>query len=147
MQFFKRKKNVSNNASENIDGVSLLEKHKNGLISDESFLVSFSRVKVFFSTPFGDHEDGGSRLFALPDQDETAYLPAFTSAERLMEFYEKAGRCGFMIIEDTFMSFLETTKKINAGNTPVKLGAVIDPGYYGVTVGANMLDVVIGMVK
>lgn len=128
-----------------IDGISLLDKHESGLLDEKSFLRSFGKVNVFYSTPFGDHKDGGSRLFVLPAQDETAYLPVFTSIERAMEFYEKAGRVGFAIMEGSFTSFLETTKIINEGNTPIKLGAVIDPGYYGVTIGANSLDVVIDM--
>lgn len=130
---------------ENTDGISLLDKHESGLLDDKSFLSSFGKVKVFYSTPFGDHKEGGNRLFVLPAQDKTAYLPVFTSTERAMEFYEKAGRLGFLIMESSFTSFLETTKKINEGNTPIKLGAVIDPGYYGVTIGANSLDIVIDM--
>jgi hypothetical protein len=130
---------------ENTDGISLLDKHESGLLDDKSFLSSFGKVKVFYSTPFGDHKDGGSRLFVLPAQDETAYLPVFTSTERAMEFYKKAGRLGFLIMESSFTSFLKTTKKVNEGNTPIKLGAVIDPGYYGVTIGANSLDIVIDM--
>lgn len=134
-------------ATENNDGLSLLDAHKNGSIDDKSFLRSFGEIKVFYSTPFGDHKDGGSRLFALPAQDKTGYLPIFTSMERAMEFYETAGRCGYLLMEGTFISFLETTRDINAGDTPVKLGAVIDPGYYGVTVHANALAAVIGMTK
>jgi hypothetical protein len=141
---------MQNNAEDtikNIDGISLLDKHENGLLDDKSFLVSFGKVKVFYSTPFGDYKDGGSRLFVLPAQDKTAYLPVFTSTERAMEFYEKAGRLGFLIMENSFVSFLKTTKIINEGNSPIKLGAVIDPGYYGVTIGANALDSVIDMMK
>lgn len=130
-----------------IDGISLLDKHESGLLDDKSFLSSFGKVNVFYSTPFGDHKDGGSRLFVLPAQDKTAYLPVFTSIERAMEFYEKAGRVGFAIMEGSFTSVLETTKIINEGNTPIKLGAVIDPGYYGVTISANMLDADIDMTE
>lgn len=64
-----------------------------------------------------------------------------------MKFYEEAGRCGYMIMEDTFLSFLETTNKINEGNTPVKLGVVIDPKQYGITLHASMLDAVIDSLK
>lgn len=148
MGLFKKKQDsqptMQNNA-DIIDGISLLDKHESGLLDDKSFLSSFGKVKVFYSTPFGDHKDGESRLFVLPAQDKTAYLPVFTSIERAMELYEKAGRLGFAIMEGSFASFLETTKMINEGNTPIKLGAVIDPGYYGVTIGANSLDVVIDM--
>lgn len=141
---------IQNNAGsllENIDGISLLDKHEKGLLDDKSFLCSFGKVKVFYSTPFGDHKDGSSRLFVLPAQDKTAYLPVFTSTERATKFYNEAGRLGFLLMENSFTSFLETTKKINEGNTPIKLGAVIDPGYYGVTVNATALDTVIDMTK
>ena len=142
-----RKEKVADNTLENIDGIFLLDKYEKGLLDDNSFLSSFGKVKIFYSTPFGDHKDGGGRLFVLPAQDKTAYLPVFTSTERALEFYEKVGRCGFLIMEGSFTSFLETTKKINEGNTPIKLGAVIDPGYYGITVSANALDTVIDMTK
>ena len=138
-------KKAAESTTENIEGISLLDKHERGLLDDKSFLSSFGKVKVFYSTTFGDHKDGGSRLFLLPAQDKTAYLPVFTSIKRAMEFYEKAGRVGFAILEGSFTSFLETTKKINEGKTPIKLGAVIDPGYYGVTIDANLLDAVIDM--
>lgn len=131
---------------ENTYGVSLLNKHKDGLLDDKSFLSSFGKVKVFYSTPFGDHKDGGSRLFALPAEDNTAYLPVFTSADRATEFYEKAGRLGFIIMESSFISFLESIKKVNKGNTPIKLGVVIEPEYYGVTISANFIDTVIDMI-
>ena len=133
--------------AENIDGISLLDKHEKGLLDDKSFICSFGKVKVFYSTPFGDHNDGSSRLFALPAPDKTAYLPVFTSVARIKKFYNEAGRLGFMIMEGSFTSFLETTKKTNEGMTPVKFGAVIDPGYYGVTINANALDAVIDMTK
>ncbi len=87
-----------------------------------------------------------SRLFALPASDNTGYLPVFSSFERIREFYENAGRCGYLIMEGTFLSFLETTSKINV-KAPVKLGAVIDPGYFGVTVNADMLDTAISMIR
>ena len=135
------------NSAETIDGISLLDKHENGLLDDKSFLNSFGKATVFYSTPFGDHKDGGSRLFILPAQDETAYLPVFTSTERAIEFYEKACRKGFLIMESSFTSFLETIQKINSESTPIKLGTIIDPGYYGVTIDANVLDTVIDMIK
>jgi len=129
------------------DGVSLLDKHENGLLDDKSFLKAFGKVMIFYSTPFGDHKDGNSRLFALPAKDNTAYLPVFTSTERALEFYKNAGRLGFLIMEGSFTSFLETTFSMNAGDMPVKMGAIIDPGYYGVTIDADALGAVINMTK
>jgi hypothetical protein len=131
---------------ENIDGILLLEQHEKGVIDDTSFLKGFGKSNVFYSKPYGDHKDGGGRLFALPASENTGYLPVFSSLERIKEFYENAGRTAYMIIEGSFLSFLETTSKINA-KAPVKMGAVIDPGYFGVTVDADMLDAAIRMIK
>ena len=131
---------------ENIDGIFLLEQHEKGILDDTSFLKDFGKAKIFYSTPYGDHKDGSSRLFALPDSETTGYLPVFSSHERLAEFYENAGRCAYLIIEGTFLSFLEVTSSINA-KAPVKMGAVIDPGYFGVTVSASMLDAAISLIK
>ena len=65
---------------------------------DTSFLKAFGKAKVFYSTPYGDHKDGGRRLFALPDSEDTGYLPVFSSLERIKEFYENASRCAYMIM-------------------------------------------------
>jgi len=141
MSFFsKRKTNPKN-----IDGALLLKQHEEGALDDTSFLKGFGKATVFYSTPYGDHKDGGARLFALPASEDTGYLPVFSSPERLKEFYEYAGRTAYMIIEGSFSGFLETTRQMNE-KVPIKMGAVIDPGYFGVTVDANMLDAAIRMI-
>jgi hypothetical protein len=63
---FDRIKNNKENNSER-----LLEQHKNGLIDDGAFLSEFGKMNVYYSTPFGDHKDGGNRLFLLPGPDKT----------------------------------------------------------------------------
>jgi hypothetical protein len=136
-----------NNAEpENIDGMFLLERHEKGFLDDVSFLKAFAAAKVFSSTPYGDHRDGHICFFALPAADGTGYLPVFSSLERIKEFYENAGRRAYLIIEGTFLSFLEATLKTNR-NAPIKMGAVIDPGYFAVTVNANMLEAAISLMK
>lgn len=142
MSIFRKRKTEP----ENTDGIFLLEQHEKGLLDDTSFLKAFGKAKVFYSTPYGDHKDGKGRLFVLPASDDTGYLPVFSSLEKIKEFYENAGRCNYMIMEGAFLSFLETTSKINA-EAPVKMGAVIDPGYFGVTVNADMLDTAISMIR
>jgi hypothetical protein len=142
MSIFKKRKIEP----ENIDGISLLEQHEKGDLDDTSFLKGFGKAKVYYSTPYGDHKDGDRRLFALPASENTGYLPVFSSLERIKEFYENAGRTAYMIMEGSFLSFLETTSQINA-KAPVKMGAVIDPGYFGVTVDAAMLDAAIRIIK
>ncbi len=142
MSIFKKRKTDL----ENMDSLFLLEQHEKGLLDDTSFLKVFGKAKIYYSAPYGDHKDGKSRLFALAASDNTGYLPVFSSVERIKEFYENAGRCGYLIMEGTFLSFLETTSKINS-DAPVKFGAVIDPGYFGVTVNATMLDAAIRMIR
>ena len=44
-----------------------------------------------------------------------------------------------------FHGVLATTRNVNNGDSPVKIGAIIDPGYYGITVDAANLDPVIRM--
>ena len=126
--------------------VELLDKHDKGEMNDEVFLRNFGKTNVFYSTPFGDHKDGGQRVFLLAGPNGTGYHPVFSSQERLVEFYNKAGRVGFMIMNGSFTSVLETTQKIN-GNAPVKMGIIIDPGFYDVTVDVAALETVIKMSK
>ena len=126
--------------------IELLDQHDRGEINDRIFLKGFGNARVFYSTPFGDHKDGGQKVFLLPGPDRTGYHPVFSSQERLVEFYEKAGRVGYVIMQANFTSVLETTKKSNS-NAPIKMGIMIDPGYYNVTVNADVLDAVIDMTK
>lgn len=129
-----------------LSAVELLDKHNSGEMNDEVFLRNFGKAGVFYSTPFGDHKDGGQRVFLLAGPNGTGYHPVFSSQERLVEFYNRAGRVGFITMNGPFVSVLETTKKIN-GNAPVKMGIIIDPGYYDVTVDVAALDTVIGMCR
>jgi len=135
------------NAFESIDGISLLDDYENGLLDDEAFLSSFGQVKVFYSTPFGDHKDGGVKLFAVPAPENTAYFPVFTSIERATEFFEKAGRIGFIIVGVTFTSFLEVISGLNEEGTPIEFGAIIDPGYYGITIEADSIDIALSVTQ
>ena len=125
--------------------LELLEKHAQKQINDTEFLKEFGKTKVWYSTPFGDHRDGGQRLFLIPGPDKTGYLPVFSTEKRAIEFFEKAGRAGYMRIYSDFHSVLETTSKVNKGKIPVKMGIIVDPGYYGITVDVANLDAVIRM--
>ncbi len=126
--------------------IELLDKHDKGEINDEVFLKDFGNVKVFYSTPLGNHKDGGQRLFLLTGPDNTGYHPVFTSQERLAEFYQKVGRVGYMAINGSFVSALETAKEVNR-KASVKMGLIIDPGYYDVTVDVVAIDTVLKIIK
>ena len=125
--------------------LKLLEKHEKKQINDVEFLHKFGKIKVWFSTPFGDHKDGGTRLFLIPGPDDTGYLPLFSTQERAVEFFEKTGRAGYLLIHSEFCEVLKTNREVNEGKTPVKIGAIVDPGYYGITVDVKNLDAVIDM--
>ena len=127
--------------------LELLEQHEKKQIKDVEFLHKFGKIKVWYSTPFGDHKDGGSRLFLIPGPDNTGYLPLFSTQERAVEFFEKTGRAGYLLIYSEFCNVLETNREVNKGKTPVKIGAIVDPGYYGITVDVKNLDAVIDMAR
>ena len=127
--------------------LKLLEQHEKKQINDVEFLHKFGKIKVWFSTPFGDHKDGGTRLFLIPGPDDTGYLPLFSTQERAVEFFEKTGRAGYLLIHSEFYEVLKTNREVNQGKTPVKIGAIVDPGYYGITVDVKNLDAVIDMAR
>lgn len=127
--------------------LKLLEQHEKKQINDVEFLHKFGKIKVWFSTPFGDHKDGGTRLFLIPGPDDTGYLPLFSTQERAVEFFEKTGRAGYLLIHSEFCEVLKTNREVNQGKTPVKIGAIVDPGYYGITVDVKNLDAVIDMAR
>jgi len=130
------------NTTEN--ALLLLERHEKREISDVEFLKEFGKVTVFHSTPYGDHVDGKPRLFLLPAPENTAYMPVFTSEERAREFFTKAGRAGYLLMSPTFHEALVTMKKANE-SAPIKMGLIVDPGYYGITVDVANLDAVINL--
>ena len=127
--------------------LKLLEQHEKKQINDVEFLHKFGKIKVWLSTPFGDHKDGGTRLFLIPGPDDTGYLPLFSTQERAVEFFEKTGRAGYLLIHSEFCEVLKTNREVNEGKTPVKIGAIVDPGYYGITVDVKNLDAVIDMAR
>ena len=147
MGLFKKSKKAEPQYSTVINSVSLLEKYDKGQLDDQSFLIEFSKVTVYNSTPFGDHVDGDQRPFVLPDEGNTVFLPIFTSMERAKEFFDKSGRNGFLLMEGTFLQMIESTIKINAGDKIIQFGLVVDPGYSGITLKASMLDNVLTMIR
>ena len=54
-------------------------------------------------------------------------LPLFSTQERAEEFFEKAGRAGHLLIYSGFHDVLATTRAVNKGKTPVKIGAAVHP--------------------
>lgn len=125
--------------------VELLEMQDKKLISNKDFLGQFGKEKVFYSTPYGDHKDGKPRLFLLPGPDGTGYFPAFSSMERLKEFYDYVGRVGYLVMESKFRDVIRTTLKVNNDGAPVKMGIIVDPGYFNMTIDEKFLEIVLPM--
>lgn len=132
--------------NEQLDRISLLQKHDKGELNDKTFLQNFGNVYIYYSTPVGDHIDGKPRLFALIINEKSGYLPVFITQDNAVEFYNKVGRKGFIIMRSSFISLLETLKISNNGNISLKLGAVIDPSQFGITIDVDNLDTVINMI-
>ncbi len=136
---------LKNKESVIVNGDELIEKHKQGKLNDEAFLKAFSQVKVYYSTPYGNHTDGSQKVFLLMASDKTGLLPVFTSIENAKKFYDTAGRVDYMLMEGTYLSVLQTTQKINEGSPkpPIPIGLVIEPEKNGAVVSANILKKVI----
>lgn len=81
------------------------------------------RKRVFYSTPFGDTRDGQQQSFLLQRQG-TFFLPAFRSANSLRDFYERANRVAYMILEGDLADLMNT----NSSLEPMReVGIVIEP--------------------
>lgn len=128
--------------AEKLSAVELYEKFNNGEMDASSFLHQFGKEKFFYSTPFGERKDGSNALFVLQGPDSTGYLPIFSNTDRAKEFFEKANRAGYLLMQSTFHEILVTAKKANE-KAPVKLGVIVDPGYPGINVDVKNLDSII----
>lgn len=128
------------------DGAKLLKKYENKELDDAQFLKLFSKVKIYYSTPLGDTKDGGSKLFLIQsiDKPEQLYHPVFISIESATEFFEKAGRATYMLLEDNFLSFLKFATETYK-NAPSKVGVTIEP--FGFDLDADQLDNIIKMIE
>ena len=67
--------------------------------------------------------------------------------ERTKEFFEQAGRAGYIAMHAPFANVAQITLKVNNDGAPVKMGLIIDPGYYGVTVDAKFLEIVLSIMN
>ena len=128
---------------ENDEAQVLLERHEKKELNDTDFLKAFRGVVLYYTTPVGDHKDGGMRLFAIPGPDKTGYMPLFLSEEDMRNYYDQAGRVGYMIMNASFLLIIEAAAQANSGNAPVKLGLMIDPLKYKVTLDVPTIEPVI----
>ena len=126
----------------------LLEAHETKALNDTAFLKAFGKIEVLYSTPFGDTKDGQHKLFLIPGPAPTGYMPLFLNESEMKEYYERIGRGPYTILKGPFAEVLEVGLARNKeGKLPVKIGYLIDPLKYKVTVDAPILEAVIRLLK
>ena len=80
-------------------------------------------TKVYYSTPYGDTTDGKQKPFLL-ERDGVVYVPVFRSVDSMKQFYERAHRAAFVILEGD-------VKGVMALNSSIEImrnaGIVIEP--------------------
>ena len=81
------------------------------------------RLKVFYSTPFGDTKDGRQKLFLL-ERDGVRYVPVFRSLDSMKAFYERMNRAAYMVLEGDVKTVMDTNRSIELMRST---GIVIDP--------------------
>ena len=82
-----------------------------------------AETKIYYSTPFGDTNDGRQRLFLL-ERDGIRFMPAFLSVESMKQYYERVDRAAYMILEGDVQRLLDTNRSIEQMKT---VGIVIEP--------------------
>ena len=81
-----------------------------------------STETVFYSTPWGDTNDGEQRLFLL-QRGDVVYWPVFRSEESLRAFYTQANRAAYLILR----ADLETLAHLGSTEQMKHTGFVIEP--------------------
>lgn len=80
-------------------------------------------TNVYYSTPFGDTNDGEQKLFLL-ERNGVRYMPVFRSVESMKEFYERMDRAAYMILQGDLTSVMATLQSIELMKG---VAIVIDP--------------------
>lgn len=79
--------------------------------------------KVYYSTPFGDTRDGKQKLFLLERQG-ARFLPVFRSVDSMKEFYERANRAAYVVLEGDVNTVMDLNRSIEQMRG---VGIVIEP--------------------
>lgn len=82
-----------------------------------------TEASVYYSTPFGETNDGEQKLFLL-ERDGMRFFPVFRSVESIKEFYALKNRAGYLMIEGDIPSVMKTIRSFELLKDT---GIVIDP--------------------
>ena len=125
----------------------LLDKHQNKELNDAEFLKEFGKIKLLYTTPVGDTKDGKQKFFLIPGPAPTAYMPVFLNESEIREFYDKAGRAGFLIMKGTLLDVINVGISQNKkDDMNFQYGFMIDPRKYKLTLDAPVLETVRGRI-
>lgn len=80
-------------------------------------------ARFYYSTPFGDTNDGKQKPFLL-ERNGVWSLPVFRSVESMREFYERANRAAYVILEGDIATVLATNRSIELMKN---VGIVVEP--------------------
>ncbi len=98
-------------------------------IASQDWVDRYAMLPVYYSTPAGEDRDGKPRLWVLNgNNSNVSFYPAFSSEEKIREFFLKNGREAFMIIDGNIESLLSSFDAVTLMNN---FGAIIDPGTDG----------------
>ena len=79
--------------------------------------------RVYYSTPYGDTNDGKQKLFLL-ERDGVRYMPVFRSVDSMKQFYALKNRAAYMILEGDIDGLMNTNRSIELLKA---VGIVIEP--------------------
>ncbi len=120
----------------------LLDAYENGQLDHAAFMKAFGKAFVYYSTPYGDDEEGNPKLFLVTDAGGQVYLPVFTTLEKAAAYHRQERRAAFMIMNDPCLKVLQTTIAINRGTAPTPLGLIVDPPESPLAIAAGELEAV-----
>lgn len=89
----------------------------------QSEATSSADGKIYYSTPFGDTNDGEQRLFLL-EREGIRYMPVFRSVDSMREFYARMNRAAYMVLGGDVKTVLESNRSIELMKD---VGVVIEP--------------------
>lgn len=78
---------------------------------------------VYYSTPFGDTNDGKQKLFFL-QREGVLLMPVFRSVESMKEFYRESNRAAFAVLQGDVASVRDLIRSIDVLKGA---GIVIEP--------------------
>ncbi|BBX07931.1 hypothetical protein [Mycolicibacterium aichiense] len=82
-----------------------------------------AETHVYYSTPFGDTDDGNQKLFFL-QREGVLFMPVFLSVDSMKEFYRQSNRAAYAVLQGDVTSVSDLIRSIDVLKGA---GIVIEP--------------------